>query len=105
MKNVKNQPTKLVSSVQKDTEGKDIVSVMSYVDLIKLIMDIPPKEGYTISEMRNRLNIYSKLVVNEKDEIILEDAEFIIVKKAILEFKWAQAHSDIVAFVDYIESL
>lgn len=99
MKSIDNKTTVIVQVV----EGKE--SKMTYHDLLKLIMNVPPQNGYTISEMRQRLKIYAELEPDKKNKINLEDADFAVLKKCVLDFKWAQAHKDIVAFVDHIESI
>lgn len=99
MKAITNKETTIVTK-EGDSERK-----MTYLDLLKLIMNQPPANGYTISEMRQRLKIFAELVEDKKNKINLEDADFTVVKKCVLEFKWAQPHKDIVEFVDHLESL
>lgn len=99
MKVITNKKTSILSSL----EGE--VKPMSYVDLLKMIMNFPPSNGYSISEMRQRLKIYSQLESSKDNTISLEDADFEVVKACVIEFRWTQAHKEIVEFVDHIESL
>lgn len=99
MKTIDNKTTNLSFLV----EGKE--KKMTYKDILKLILDLPPEKGYSITEMRQRLKIYAEIEPDKKNKINLEDADFSILKKLVLDFKWAQHHKDIVAFVDHIESL
>lgn len=98
MKTIKNKETSII------TREGDVDKKMTYVDLLKIIADVPPAQGYTIAEMRQRLGLYAALIAID-NKISLEDADFVVMKKLVQEFKWAQSHTDIIDFVDHIESL
>lgn len=98
MKRIENKVTSVTDSSKGETKQ------LTYVDLLKVIMNIPPAQGYTIEEMRSRLAIFSKL--DEKASAVeLEDAEFKILKDCVLAFRWGTMNADIVAFVDYLSTL
>lgn len=97
MKTIENKTTTIVEG----TPAK----ALAYVDLLKLIMNVPPKEGYTISEMKQRLDIYAALVPDENNQIKLEDALFEVVKACVNSFKWGAVSKDIVDFVEYLNTL
>ena len=99
MKTIENKETSIKETAEASSKN------LTYCELLKLIMNVPPKEGYTISEMKMRLDIYAALVPSEKNEMSLEDAPFEIVKQSVNNFRWALVHKDVVDFVDYINSL
>lgn len=95
MKHIENKTTSITDKEQ----------VLSYVDLLKTVMNLPPAQGYTIKEMKQRLDIFAALTPDEKNMIHLEDAHFETVKTCVNEFRWGMLHKDIVAFSEYINTL
>lgn len=97
MKTIINKLTSLSNGKEEGT--------LSYNDFLKTIMNIAPKDGYTISEMRQRLKIYAELEPDSNNNINLEDIDFVVVKTCVQAFKWGIANKEVVEFVDHIESL
>jgi hypothetical protein len=97
MKTIVNKQTEI-----KAPEDK----MMSYFDLIKLIINAPSQEGYNVEQMRQRLEILR--VIDDAEgvtSVSFELKDFNTLKDSVNKFKWAQIHKDIVAFTDYINSL
>lgn len=99
MKTIENKETSIKETAEESSKN------LTYCELLKLIMNVPPKEGYSLSEMKTRLDIYAALVPSEKNEMSLEDAPFETLKQCVNNFRWATAHKDLVDFVDYINTL
>ena len=100
MKTIENKVTEIISGTP------DQPKMMTYVDLCKLIINQPSQEGFTVEQIRQRLTIFGVLTVTENPEKVeIEVKDFTALKEVINKFKWAQVHKDIVAFVDYINSL
>jgi len=75
---------------------------MDYAKLIKICVNVPPKEGFSVEEMKKRIRI---LDVLDKDPIEIEDADFSILKQCVTQFRWGVLNKEIIAFVDYIQEL
>ena len=77
-----------------------------YNELIKLCMNRAPATGLTINDMRSRFKLIDKIEELKEDELLtVTPEELAIVKGAVLSFKWAQPHKDVVDFGEYIEGL
>jgi len=87
MKTIKNKTTDLLNGEAK----------MTYADLAKACVNQPKQGGFSVIEMKERLNLLDKL---EGEEFNLEDAESTLLKKLVSEMKWAMMHTDIVQFVE-----
>lgn len=99
MKTIINKETTIID------ESKDPKVTYNYGELLKLGINNPPQGGFSISEMKVRLKIWGILDTAGTKNIELEDADFNILKSRFDEFKWAQAHEDIVALSDHLDSL
>jgi hypothetical protein len=96
---------KTVTNKQTEIRGQED-KMMSYIDLIKLIINSPSQEGYNVEQMRQRLEILKVLEDGTGvTSISFELKEFNVLKESVNKFKWAQIHKDIVAFIDYLNSL
>ena len=102
MKTIKNK----VTSIRKPTGvEQEIGNVLTYADLIAVVVSETPKEGFTLPEQRVRLKILAVLdTVKPTENISFEDADFITVQKATNDMRWNMLHKDLVDFGDTINS-
>jgi hypothetical protein len=100
MKTFTNQQTDISIGVEGTTEKKK----MTYANLAKLTLDIPPQGGWTKDEMKIRIKVEDKLEKLKVDEKIeLEDAEF----EKILTLSnqpWQFKHKSILAYMTDLEA-
>lgn len=97
MKNIENK------NVEINREGEMPVKA-TYGAWIKAAINNPPKDGFTVDDIRWRLNV-DAAIRNSINYIDLEDAEFAKVKQCVNEMKWGITAQEIVDFVDYINGL
>ena len=102
---VKPNSSKTEITKQEEDGSK---SFLGYADLAKFCTDNPPKDGWDKDSMKLSIKIEDKLEKAKLgDKIKLEDAEFEYLYKAAQpnSMKWAMKHKDLIAFLDYIETL
>jgi hypothetical protein len=83
--------------------GKD--SVLKYSDIIKQIVNTPPKDGFSVEIMKQSLRIVTAIENEKKGTISIEDGDFDALKISVNAFRWAIIHKDLLSFVEYINSL
>ena len=96
-----NKSTEITMAM--DAEGKDL-RILDYADLVVMLLNNPPKQGWTTSEMRLRIKIEDKLENTETDSTVeFEEKE---VQKIIecLNMPWSFKHKAIIEFEDYLLS-
>lgn len=76
---------------------------MNFKSQLKEIIQSPPEGGFTIEEVRLGLKVLDKIEASH-DQLELEDAEFVWVKKRSDATRWVRITPDIVSFVDAIEN-
>lgn len=109
MKTLENKKTEIVLSfkeVPSTVEGATPAQVpvkARYGDLILLIINNPGQAGFSIAEIRQRLQIAA--AIGENDTFNLEDVDFALIKTLIANFKWAQVNKEVLEFSDYIDSI
>lgn len=109
MKTLENKSTEIVLSVKEvpsTVEGGAPTQVpvkAKYGDLILLVINNPGQAGFSIAEIKQRLQIAS--AIGENATINLEDVDFALVKTLLAAFKWAQVNKEVVEFSDYIDSI
>jgi len=81
---------------------KDETSFTSYSDLIKICVNVTPKEWFTIDEMWKRLRVLKAI---ESEIIQIEDADVATVKSCVSVMVWGAISQELIDFVDYINSL
>lgn len=99
MKTITNKETKIKSSTGPDEK------FLTRNDLLKIVTNDPPERGCLISEMRSRLKILSAIEKSDGEKLVLEDADFEILKKAYNSFEWQVLHNDIVDLADHLEEV
>ena len=59
----------------------------------------------SVKEMRDRINVLNKIEkLKAWDDIKLEEAEYVIVKKCVDETQWRVVSKDIISFSDEIDN-
>jgi len=76
----------------------------SYKDLILLCVNAPKQGGFTITEIKSRLQIVDA-VEKAGDTLQLEDTPADLLNEIVSDFKWGSVHADIVQFVEDIQNM
>jgi hypothetical protein len=103
MKNFINKKTEITKATQ---EGEEIKTTnLGFADLALVGLQSPPKEGWSVKDMRLIFKVIDKLETLELDQSVeLADEEFDQLVKSS-NVQWTAMHKDIVAFDDYLEEL
>jgi hypothetical protein len=100
MKAFENKQTSITIGIAGTQDTKD----MTYAELAKLTLDIPPANGWDKNEMKIRIKTESKLEnLKVGAKIELEDAEM----EKILEMSnqpWQFKHKDLLMYMEDIET-
>lgn len=89
MKTLENKTTELPNGEEK----------LTYFELAKSCVNVPPQQGFDVQEMNKRLRVIEKL---EGEKVEMEDADFDTLKQCVNDMKWGVLHRDISDFVKYI---
>lgn len=109
MKTLENKNTEIVLRMEdlpSTVEGAAPAQMpvkAKYGDLILLIINNPGQAGFSIAEIKQRLQIAA--AIGEGETFNLEDVDFALVKSLLAAFKWAQVNKEVVEFSDYIDSI
>jgi len=95
MKTLKNKATEI-----EKTEGEK----MKFSNFIESCLNHRPKEGFSVTEMKTRLDIMCKLD-HDKESIKFEDAEATKIIECVKVMPWGAMHKDIVAFSEAVEKM
>lgn len=77
---------------------------MYYADFIEYLFTSPIKEGLSIKQMRDDIDIIN--AVTTKEEFFeLSDTQLQRVKQLLATSVWSIRHVDIVKFMDYLEKV
>lgn len=90
--------------VNKKTSVKLGEELLDRAGLLKVVLNLPPERGITVTEMRSRYKILDKLE-GAGETISFEDAEFTTVKKLYNEFGWLGNHRDILDLGDHLDEV
>lgn len=89
MKTLENKTTKIEIDAKPQT----------YADLLNVVCDTQPKQGWTTTIMRERIRLQTKL--SESDgQITFEDADATALTILVKDMTWALKHADLVTFED-----
>lgn len=92
------------TEIKQSNEEGEVVKI-SFSDLAKMTLNITPKEGWVMKEMKSRFKLEDKFNGHEIDAVIeLEDAEAEMLN-SLAQIPWAFKHKDIIAYVEHIEDL
>lgn len=100
-----NSKTELTKQVGVDKDNNPIVENLGFVDLALVGLNSPPKEGWSVGDMRNRFKVIDKLEGTPIDESVELNADDIKAIKDASEIKWTAMHKDIISYYDYLETL
>ena len=71
-------------------------------DVLRTIIENAPK-GMNLVEMRQRMRILDLLANPEADHILIEEADYAVLKTALQNFSFSIVHADIIAIADAVE--
>ncbi len=78
----------------------------NYAQLIKACVNVPPKEGFTVDEMRKRIRLIDATEnIGDNKSFEVEDADIEVLKPCVKAMRWIILHKDLIEFVDYIMAL
>lgn len=97
MKEIKIKKTSLNEKTLK-FQGED--KELDYKDLMELVLDIPPQQGFTPKDLRDRNRIQISLDSAEKGTIKLEDADFENFVKILDGSRWPTRDKQILEFIE-----
>jgi len=96
MKTIINKEVKI-----KSPDG----NLMHRSNLLNIVANQPPEKGLTITAMKDRMRILDAIVLADKGDITLEDADFNMLKKLYNEYGWLTPHKDIIELADHLDEL
>lgn len=108
MKTLENKHTEIVLRMDPVMETPDSIAPTMvpvkarYSDLILTVINQPSQAGFSIADIKQRLQIAAAC---DGDTIELEDVDFALVKSLIASFKWGTINKEVVEFSDYIDSI
>lgn len=71
-------------------------------DLIKSVINVTPKDGFDIDEMRKRFRI-ADVCDKANGSIKLEDNDFNHLQGLVKAFRWGVMHKDIIKFTEQFD--
>ena len=92
----------LVNKVTEIDKGNG--EKIKFSDLAESCINHTPKEGYSVAEMKARLNVLGK-IDHEKETIELEDAEADKLAECVAVMPWVIMHKDVVEFSDAVKEM
>jgi hypothetical protein len=93
-------------TVEAEISPKGDPIPLDYAETLLIVLDSPPREGFSVAEMRKRLLISDKLEgaqMAEADHVLLEDAEHKTLAALVREHRFRLSHYAILEFIDAIE--
>lgn len=84
----------------KNEEGESV----NYSALIRVCLNNVPEGGYTVQEMRDRMDILNK-AEKANGSLDLEDSETKKLKSCVKAMKWSLMNKEIVQFCDDVEAM
>lgn len=98
-----NKKTEITKATQ---EGEEIKTTnLGFADIALVGLQSPPKQGWSVGDMRLIFKVIDKLENLKFDESVeLTDEEFDQLVKSS-DVQWTAMHKDIVAFDDYLQEL
>jgi hypothetical protein len=103
MKTFINKKTEITKAEQVGEKIK--TTNLGFADLALVGLQAPPKDGWSVKDMRMIFKVIDKLEGLDFDQSVeLTDEEFDQLVKSS-NVQWTAMHKDIVAFDDYLEEL
>ena len=100
---MKNVPLK---TVEMHVRGRDKPIPLGYAESLLIVLEQPPRDGFSPAEMRARLPIgdrIEKAVSEGADHVLLEDAQHKKLADLLREHRFAISHYAIIEMLDAIE--
>jgi hypothetical protein len=97
---------KVVYFMNKPLISKKFPKGFRYVDLALLSIDAPPSEGLRISEMTNRIGLYTLLKNSkEKERVPFTKKEIDILLPLVKAMKWTIISEELINFLTHLEDI
>ncbi len=78
---------------------------INYADLMISALNLAPKGGLSVSEMRVRIKVVDKLEAQKNAKTIeLEDADKELVKSCFNAMRWGRSSKEIITFEDNLKA-
>ncbi len=74
-----------------------------YVSLIRDALNMPPQGGFSVTEMRKRMEIDIKITSDKMKELKVEDAEYLVIQECVKNMRWGVMSKEICDFCDYLK--
>jgi len=87
----------------KTIEIKKLNDKETTLDLIKLSLNYPTKEGFYLKEMKLRLRVDKAIEKIKDNKLELEDSDFETLKKCINSMRWASRNKELIEFLEMFE--
>lgn len=87
----------------KTIDIKKINDKESTLDLIKISLNNPPREGFELKEMRARLRIDIAIDKIKENKLELEDADFEVLKRCVQNMRWVSRDKKLIEFLEVFE--
>jgi uncharacterized membrane protein len=89
-------------------EGRIKDQPATYADFIRTSIDTPPKDGFTLTILRERNRIEKQLEISVQSErpikeLNLEDSDYIVLKNCVSNIKWVVRDQFILDFLEVFE--
>jgi len=91
----------------QNAEG-ELIKNANYLDLITHCLNVPPPNGYSPDEMRQRMRIEDVVqkAANEKAKLLkLEDADAKKLKQVCNSVTWQLMSHDLIGFIDAVDGM
>jgi len=69
-------------------------------DVFKLVAENSPQKQISVSDMRKRVKLLEALENSSSETLVVEDAEWQMLKQALEEFPWSQASKQLLDIID-----
>ena len=93
-------------TVEMHVRGHDKPIPLGYAESLLIVLEQPPRDGFSPAEMRARLPIGDRIeraVSEGADHVLLEDAQHKKLADLLKEHRFAIAHYAIIEMVDAVE--
>lgn len=100
---MKTIPNKVTTLDGVQNENGD-VQLLNYADLMKIVMNQPPPNGFSIADMRKNFRVLDA-IDQKAEEISMEDSDFEHFKSKMKDVKWNISRKDLIQFEDDINVL
>lgn len=103
---MKKIPLKTVEMRLRSQAEDDKPITLSYAETLLIVLDTPPRDGFSIAEMRKRLPITDKIEAAQEAEaehVLLEDAQHKTLAALVRDHRFRLSHYAILEMIDAVE--